>query len=72
MYFQVSSSEEGETVSSYFYKSGILTTLYETFTIMIDAYLPTPIVLIVKDDFFTSSNPDCVVILIDNLPSFTS
>ena len=50
-----------------FYISG---TLASKFTVFVDPYLPAPILLVVKDDFFTADNPDCAVIKVDDIPTF--
>lgn len=49
-----------------FYKFGTLNKLL----VYLDPYLPGPILLIIKDDFFTSDDPDCVVIKIDGIPQY--
>ena len=50
-----------------FYKTGTLNGMI----VYTDPYLPAPVLLIIKDDFFTSDNPDCVVIMIDGIPQYT-
>lgn len=45
------------------YKSGTI----GEFTVFVDVYLPSSILLIVKQDFFTSSNPDGVVVLVNGV-----
>lgn len=54
------------TANASFYKFGTLNGMI----VYKDSYLPAHIILIIKDDFFTSDNPDCVVIIIDGLPTF--
>jgi len=49
-----------------FYKFGTLNGMI----VYTDPYLPAPVILIIKDDFFISDNPDCVVIIIDGLPIY--
>lgn len=44
----------------------------EGFLVIIDCYLAARVLLIIKDDFFTTANPECAVIMIDNLPTFSS
>jgi hypothetical protein len=50
-----------------FYKFGTLNGMI----VYTDPYLPAPVILIIKDDFFISDNPDCVVIMIDGLPIYS-
>lgn len=48
-----------------FYVSGTI----GSFIVFVDPYLPASFLLIVKDDFFTTDNPECAVIKIDDIPS---
>lgn len=41
--------------------------VFDGLFVFLDYYIPAKILLIVKSDFFTSDNPDCAVIFIDNL-----
>ena len=38
------------------------------FFVFVDYYISAKILIIVRNDFFTSENPDCAVIFIENLP----
>lgn len=39
-------------------------------SLFLDTYMPAIILIIIKSDFFTSSNPECAIIYVDNLISF--
>lgn len=45
-------------------------TLASRYHVTIDPYLPEQYLLIVKDDFWTSSNPECVLVIVTNIPTF--
>lgn len=62
MYFEPSSDAQPTNLGD-FYISGTL----NQFVVTVDPYLPAPILLIIKNDFFTAENPECVIILVDNL-----
>jgi len=49
--------------NKHFYKFGTLNNML----VYIDAYMPDTTILIVKDDFFTSDDPDCVAIRIEGV-----
>jgi len=54
-------------VDKNFYKFGT----FNNMLVYIDSYMPDTVILIIKDDFFTSDDPDCVVIRIDGVSIYS-
>ena len=61
--FDISTSS-GDVIRNEIRMAGVIDGLF----LFVDYYIPAKIILIVKSDFFTSDNPDCAVIFIENLP----
>lgn len=47
-----------------------MATLLNRFNVYVDPYLPSQVLLIVHEDFFTAENPDGVIITVGNIPRF--
>lgn len=61
--FDISTSSD-DVIRNEIRLSGVIDGLF----LFVDYYIPANIILIVKSDFFTSENSDCIVIFIENLP----
>lgn len=46
---------------------GVLKTSSGALNVIVDVFLPSPFLLIVREDFFSSDKLDCVIIYVDNI-----